>query len=186
MPPLQHVDDLAERSEPAPESSRNKEPSAADRRDSALAVLVSLPLLSDPTAPGRARAALRDISELDAIHDDASLVVTELVTNAVKHSGATAEDRLILSVSVDGARVTIQVHDPARTDLVPQRARPAQPGGRRTGPATGKSDRPDVGYRMPQRPNRLGRPGIGRCGAAGCQRERVDGEMTMNRLGAVP
>jgi anti-sigma regulatory factor (Ser/Thr protein kinase) len=120
MPPLEHVDDLAERCEPAPEFSRNKEPSAAGRRDSALAVLVSLPLLSDPTAPGRARAALRDISELDAIHDDASLVVTELVTNAVKHSGATAEDRLILSVSVDGARVTIQVHDPARTDLVPQ------------------------------------------------------------------
>ncbi len=85
-----------------------------------MGLLVSLTLPSNSTAPGRAREALRDIAELDAIRDDARLVVSELVTNAVKHSGATAQDRITLSVFVEGDRVKIQVHDPARTDLMPQ------------------------------------------------------------------
>ena len=41
------------------------------------------------------------------------------MTSAVKHSGATDGDRIILSVVVDGDRVRIQVRDPARTHLVP-------------------------------------------------------------------
>jgi anti-sigma regulatory factor (Ser/Thr protein kinase) len=82
--------------------------------------LLVLALPSDSTAPGRARGALRTISELDAIRDDASLVVSELVTNAVKHSGATDRDRITLSVFGDGDRVKIQVHDPARTELLPR------------------------------------------------------------------
>jgi serine/threonine-protein kinase RsbW len=83
-------------------------------------LLASLALWSDSTAPARAREALRDIPELDAIRDDASLVVSELVTNAVKHSGATDGEMIVLSLVVDGDRVKIQVRDPARTDLVPQ------------------------------------------------------------------
>jgi serine/threonine-protein kinase RsbW len=82
--------------------------------------LISLPLPNDPSAPGRARAALRDIPELDAIRGDASLVVSELVTNAVKYSGATDRDMIILTIFLDGDRVKIQVHDPARTDLMPR------------------------------------------------------------------
>lgn len=84
-----------------------------------MGLLVSLALPGDSTAPGRARAALRTLRELDAIRDDASLVVSELVTNAVQHSGATAGDRITVRVSVDGDQAKIQVQDPARTDTVP-------------------------------------------------------------------
>lgn len=123
MSPLEHLDDSAERQAPTPPRAgvgRDGGPSAGDRRRRTMGPLVSLALPSDSTAPGRAREAVRDIPELDAIRDDASLIVSELVTNAVKHSGATDGDRITLSVFVDGDRVKIQVHDPARTDLLPQ------------------------------------------------------------------
>lgn len=81
---------------------------------------VSVALPSDATAPGRAREALRDIPQLDAIRDDACLVVSELVTDAVTHSGARDTNRIILSVGVNTDRVKIEVHDPARTGLMPQ------------------------------------------------------------------
>lgn len=133
MSPLQRVDSSTERLEPTrsePISAVMASASAASCRDRVKGLLDSLALLSDLTAPGRARAALRDIPELDAIREDASLVISELVTNAVKHSGATDEDRITLSVVVDGDRVTIQVHDPARTHLVPQLGNPpGQEGG---------------------------------------------------------
>jgi anti-sigma regulatory factor (Ser/Thr protein kinase) len=83
-------------------------------------LIFSLAFPSNSTAPAQAREALRDIPELDSILDDASLVVSELVTNAVKYSGATDGDQITLSVFVDRDRVNIQVHDPARTDLMPQ------------------------------------------------------------------
>jgi anti-sigma regulatory factor (Ser/Thr protein kinase) len=119
MSPLEQVDDSAERREPAP-GGRDGGPSGVERRDRGMELLVSLALPGDSTAPARAREALRDIPELDTIRDDASLVVSELVTNAVKYSGATDGDRITLSVLVGGDRVKIQVHDPARTDLRPQ------------------------------------------------------------------
>jgi anti-sigma regulatory factor (Ser/Thr protein kinase) len=83
-------------------------------------LLVSLALVSDTTAPARARAALREVPELQAIRDDASLIVSELVTNAVRHSGATDQDLITLSVFASAHQAKIQVHDPARTDLTPQ------------------------------------------------------------------
>jgi hypothetical protein len=123
MSPPQRVDSSPERQEPTgsePSSAKTASPSAASCRGRGRGLLVSLALPSGATAPSRAREALRDIPELDAIRDDASLVVSELVTNAVKHSGATDRDRITLSVVVDGDRVKIQVRDPGRTDLVPQ------------------------------------------------------------------
>jgi anti-sigma regulatory factor (Ser/Thr protein kinase) len=122
MSPFEQVGDSADRQEPAPGTglSRNGRPSRAEHRGPRMGLLVSLALPSNPTAPARAREALRDIPELDAIRDDASLVVSELVTNAVKYSGATDGDQITLSVFMERDRVKIQVHDPARTDLIPQ------------------------------------------------------------------
>jgi anti-sigma regulatory factor (Ser/Thr protein kinase) len=128
MSPLEQLDDSAGRQASASPRAGH---SAADRRGHAEGLLVSLVLPSDSTAPARAREAVRGIPELDPIRDDASLVVSELVTNAVKHSGATEGDRITLSVSVDGDRVKIQVHDPARTNLMPRlrTSRPQEAGG---------------------------------------------------------
>jgi serine/threonine-protein kinase RsbW len=123
MSPPQRVDSSPERHEPTgsePSSAMMASPSLASCRGRGRGLLVSLALPSGVTAPGRAREALRDIPELDAIRGDASLVVSELVTNAVKHSGATDRDTIILSVVVDGDRVKIEVRDPARSDLMPQ------------------------------------------------------------------
>jgi anti-sigma regulatory factor (Ser/Thr protein kinase) len=123
MSPQERVDSSAERVEPTrPEAilAMLAGSSAASCRGRVRGLLASVALLSDSTAPARAREALRDIPELEAIRDDASLVISELVTNAVKHSGATDGDRIILSVVVDGDQVKIQVRDPARTDLLPQ------------------------------------------------------------------
>jgi anti-sigma regulatory factor (Ser/Thr protein kinase) len=132
MSPLQRVDSPAERPEPTrpePISATMASFSPASCRSRVRGLVVSLALPSGATAPGRAREALRDIPELDAIRDDASLVVSELVTNAVKHSGATDGDRITLSVVVDGDWVKIQVHDPARTHLMPHLGTPGQEGG---------------------------------------------------------
>jgi anti-sigma regulatory factor (Ser/Thr protein kinase) len=104
--------------------------SPASCRGRARGLLVSLALQSHATAPRRAREALRHIPELNAIRDDVTLVVSELVTNAVKYSGATEGDRITLNVVMDGDRIKIQVHDPARTDLMPQLGNlPSQEGG---------------------------------------------------------
>jgi anti-sigma regulatory factor (Ser/Thr protein kinase) len=83
-------------------------------------LVVSHSLPSNLTAPGRAREALRDIPELDAIRDDATLVVSELVTDAVTHSGATGQNLITLSVFLKSDQVKIQVHDPAGMDDTPR------------------------------------------------------------------
>jgi signal transduction histidine kinase len=132
MSPQERIDSSAEGVEPTlPDAILVMLASSpAGRRRGRRGLLASLALPNDSTAPARAREALRDIPELDAIRDDASLVISELVTNAVKHSGATAGDRITLSVVVTGDRVKIQVRDPARTDLVPQLGnRPSQDAG---------------------------------------------------------
>jgi anti-sigma regulatory factor (Ser/Thr protein kinase) len=80
---------------------------------------VSLALASNSNAPGRAREALRDVPEFDAIRDDATLVVSELVTDAVTHPGITDQNLITLSVFLEGDRVMIHVHDPAPADVMP-------------------------------------------------------------------
>jgi hypothetical protein len=84
-------------------------------------LLVSLALPHNLSPPGRAREALRDDPQLDAIRDDAILVVSELVTDAVNHSEATHRGLLTLNVVLEvGGRVRIQVHDSAGTDVMPR------------------------------------------------------------------
>lgn len=123
MSPPERVDSSAERQDPTrlgPILAMMASSSAAICRGRVTRLLVSLVLPSNATAPGRAREALRDIPELDAIRDDAFLVVSELVSNAVRHSGATDGDRITVTVVVDGDQVRIQVRDPARSDLIPR------------------------------------------------------------------
>jgi signal transduction histidine kinase len=69
-----------------------------------------LELASDPTSPMRARAfiamTLREWG-CDRVEDVAALLVSEIVTNAVKHVQATA----LLSARYDEGRVEVRVRD---------------------------------------------------------------------------
>jgi anti-sigma regulatory factor (Ser/Thr protein kinase) len=76
-------------------------------------VTVDLELPSTAAAPAAARGALEQIAH--AVNEDrmrdVRLLVSELVTNAVRHAGGAAV-RLI--VSVVGGTLRVEVHDPGR------------------------------------------------------------------------
>jgi anti-sigma regulatory factor (Ser/Thr protein kinase) len=84
---------------------------------------VALP--ADPTAPRRARALLRAATEDwgldDDLYQDAAMVVTELVANAVDHAGTGST----LTVDLDDRGLRVAVRD-GRPDCAP-RPRPVDP-----------------------------------------------------------
>ena len=81
--------------------------------------LLYLCLPCDVTAPARARRALRDLAELAELHEDVALIVSELVTNAVVHSGGSAHDSIFVALTRDDHRVRIDVDDPGYSRGVP-------------------------------------------------------------------
>jgi anti-sigma regulatory factor (Ser/Thr protein kinase) len=59
-----------------------------------------------------ARHAIDGIRELpDDQLGDVRLLVSELVTNSLRHAGLAAEDRIVLVVHVDGERTRVEVSD---------------------------------------------------------------------------
>jgi anti-sigma regulatory factor (Ser/Thr protein kinase) len=71
-------------------------------------------LSAAPTAPSEARLALLPLDgivPLDRL-DDLRLVVSELVTNAVLHSGLGEAEAFILRVEVSPPRIRVEVADP--------------------------------------------------------------------------
>ncbi len=82
------------------------------------AIRVTLPC--GPAAPRLAREAIRGVlgGRRNAAAD-ATLVVSELVTNAVRHSACNPDQTLTLDARVIGDYVRIAVHDPAQSAQVP-------------------------------------------------------------------
>jgi anti-sigma regulatory factor (Ser/Thr protein kinase) len=62
-------------------------------------------------APGLVRAAVSQIKELGAAREDAILVASELVTNAVVHSGGSPADTIQVRAVLIRGDVLISVHD---------------------------------------------------------------------------
>jgi anti-sigma regulatory factor (Ser/Thr protein kinase) len=64
--------------------------------------------------------------------DDGLLVASELVTNAVQHSGCEGEQSLTVHVAHHDGNLTISVHDPGRSrdDAQPVENNRSDPGGR--------------------------------------------------------
>jgi anti-sigma regulatory factor (Ser/Thr protein kinase) len=71
---------------------------------------LTLRLSGGPSAPARARAALRSLDRtLAELRNDADLLVSELVTNSVMHAHA---ERVELYATADTELIRIEVSDP--------------------------------------------------------------------------
>ncbi len=92
--------------------------------------LLSLELPCEPRAAMMAREALSEIHDGGWSLDDGRLVASELVGNAVRHSGCAGEHRLHITVARREHRLVISVHDPG---LSGRPARPAQADGPQLG-----------------------------------------------------
>jgi anti-sigma regulatory factor (Ser/Thr protein kinase) len=78
----------------------------------------------DPTAPRLARHALHPLAVLEPVRDDALLITTELVSNAIRHSGCSSADEVEVVAELTSEGVLIAVTDPGRSGSVPA-CRPA-------------------------------------------------------------
>src|SRR2546421_4831717 len=74
--------------------------------------VLSLDLPCDRDAPGAVREALNAIDSLGWVLGDVMLVASELVTNAILHSGCLDEHVLKVSASLGPDRMVISVIDP--------------------------------------------------------------------------
>lgn len=76
-------------------------------------MLLEFKLQADRRAPGRARRTLRSVSPEIPEHSDlVELLVTEVVTNAVLHSGVTDDEPVSLALRVTPNLVRVEVTDP--------------------------------------------------------------------------
>jgi anti-sigma regulatory factor (Ser/Thr protein kinase) len=82
--------------------------------------LMALDFVCADRAPALVRAALSEIRALDVVRDDVLLVATELVTNAVVHSGGTARDTIHVQAVLRAGNVWLSVDDPGLSDDTPR------------------------------------------------------------------
>jgi anti-sigma regulatory factor (Ser/Thr protein kinase) len=95
------------------------------------AELLRLRLRCDASAPARARRAISKLAAIDAVRDDALLIVSELATNAVVHSGSAPEEEFELRAELVPSGLRIAVIDPGRSNKtpVPRNGNTRGPGG---------------------------------------------------------
>jgi anti-sigma regulatory factor (Ser/Thr protein kinase) len=93
---------------------------------------VEVRLALDAQAPAAARSVVADrlgqgVAESEV--DDARLLVTELVTNSLRHSGASAGDGVVVRVELTRSMLRIEVEDPGSGGVIGPRAADAEVGG---------------------------------------------------------
>jgi anti-sigma regulatory factor (Ser/Thr protein kinase) len=76
------------------------------------AVVLRYSFLATPESPGEARARTAAVLAGDERVDDAVVLVSELVTNAVLHTSQAAELRVLRRVGADTIRIEVRDHDP--------------------------------------------------------------------------
>jgi anti-sigma regulatory factor (Ser/Thr protein kinase) len=89
-------------------------------------------LALDAQAPGAARVVVADClgdRVAASVFHDAQLLVSELVTNSVRHSGMPAGSEVIVSVDLTPGMVRLDVEDPGHAGTVALRAPEAGSGG---------------------------------------------------------
>src|ERR1700761_8784971 len=82
--------------------------------------VLRLELPCDTSAPRVVRAALSELDWLDGAVGDVTLVASELVTNAVVHSGCREDHVLAVRAAATRERIMISVHDPGLSDRTAQ------------------------------------------------------------------
>jgi len=88
--------------------------------------LIALELPAEPHSAKVARDAVAGLDgHLGAVFGDVVLVISELVTNSVRHAGLGASEPVQLSVRVDGDMVRVAVRDPGPGFKLP--AAPSDP-----------------------------------------------------------
>lgn len=91
-------------------------------------------LVASPTGPRRARVHVRSIlagALTGEALDDAVLLTSEVVTNAIVHAGLTAAHVIDLDVGANGDRLWVSVSDPGPCFVPDPPVRPpVAPGGR--------------------------------------------------------
>jgi anti-sigma regulatory factor (Ser/Thr protein kinase) len=93
--------------------------------------VLSLEVSCDPHAPKVVREALAAAYDGGWSLDDGLLVASELVTNAVRHSGCVGADDLQVDIGRRGHCLRISVHDPGLSgaDAEASRSERSEPGG---------------------------------------------------------
>jgi anti-sigma regulatory factor (Ser/Thr protein kinase) len=94
--------------------------------------LLSMELPCDRNAPSAVRRALGGTTRLGPVLGDGLLVASELVTNAVLHSGCGTDQRIQVSANLDRDTLLISVHDPGASgeEAVPGSPSDSRAGGR--------------------------------------------------------
>jgi anti-sigma regulatory factor (Ser/Thr protein kinase) len=92
-------------------------------------VRIERKLAVTPEAAAEARHALADFSLTDGRERDVRLLVSELVTNAVRHANLAPGDVILLVIDVEDSLLRVEVHDPGGgfipTAPAPDPARPS-------------------------------------------------------------
>ena len=83
--------------------------------------LIALELPAEPHSAKVARDAIAGLDgHLGAVFSDVVLLISELVTNSVRHAGLDASQPLQLSVATQGSTVRVAVRDPGPGFRVPK------------------------------------------------------------------
>jgi anti-sigma regulatory factor (Ser/Thr protein kinase) len=116
--------------------------------------VLQLEVPCDVHAPSRVRAALASVHVGGWSLEDGLLVASELVTNAVEHSGCAGAHRLNVEIGRRGNNLRISVHDPGLSGAAAEPVEGVNPGPGGRGlrivellSARWGSERPD-GYRV--------------------------------------
>jgi anti-sigma regulatory factor (Ser/Thr protein kinase) len=83
----------------------------------------------DSSAPQRARHALKPLAVIGSVRDDTLLITSELVSNAVRHSGCDPEEELEVVAELTSEAVLIAVTDVGRSETTPERRAAMRDGG---------------------------------------------------------
>ena len=78
-----------------------------------------LAVVCDAGAPSLVRDGLEGIEEIELLRPEAKLVASELVSNAVRHSGCETNHEIDVRVRLSNEIVEISVRDPGLSDQAP-------------------------------------------------------------------